>query len=216
LRTSFFNLEAERICLLHRIAAVQALMRDALAHVSISEMKGNAADFAELILERQEQVDRLIIRTQICSASFVIGEVDENKHHKTQMAELKEEHECVCTAVMQLHDMREAGGLSEKESKMYNDISEVCDAASKIVTAIEVFLSHTIEVQDILKHLSPAPPPPLALSDASNKPTTLSICIFLFVRCEREFSLCMPVLFCICASIACNDVFQCACNDVFM
>jgi len=148
LRTRFFNLEAERSCLLHRIAAVQALMRDTLAHVSLSELKGNAADFAELILERQEQVDRLIIRTQICSASLVIGKVEENKHHKTQMAELKEEHACVCTAVMQLHDMREAGGLSEKERKLCNDIAEVCNAASKIVTAIGHFLSHTIEVSN--------------------------------------------------------------------
>ena len=81
--------------MLQRIAAVQELMRDALADVSISEMKGNAADFAELILERQEQVDRLISRTHICSASFVIGEVEENKYHKTQVTELKEEHECV-------------------------------------------------------------------------------------------------------------------------
>jgi len=159
LQVSFHNLETERILVVQRISELQAIVRKSRARVH--DLNGDTARFAELILdERQELVDRLIFKIQMCSSLLLDKGSEENStvctqslspisHLKNQVPQLEEENECIQAPMQRLQEMMHQSGLPSDQRKVWQEISQVNEASSTFVFAIGKFMTHTIEVSHL-------------------------------------------------------------------
>jgi hypothetical protein len=157
LQVSFHNLETERISVVQHISELQAIVRKSRARVH--DLNGDTARFAELIYEceRQELVDRLIFKIQMCSSLLLDKGSEENStvctqslspvsHLKTQVAQLEEENECIQAPMQRLQETMHQSGLPSDQRKVWQEISQVNEASSTFALAIGKFMTHTIEV----------------------------------------------------------------------
>ena len=160
LRASFEDLEVERKILVHNITAASALVRAALSHVP--RLKGEEADFAELVLEeRQEQVNRLIIRTEMCTtlATDKSSSVDSSPPQRRSstlacpitrlqnlIAELKEEEQGIHVLYPQLSEIIQGRELTTEELDTWVEIRAVLEACTRLISVLSRLSSHTLQV----------------------------------------------------------------------
>lgn len=163
LRVNFQELEVERSFVVQRIAAVSARIRSALERcerLSIDEVR-----VVEQILEdRQEQVNRLIIQTQQASNATTPVRIrepraeDATSHEscvaklRSIMAELEEGKNGINLLAPTIRDatsvttsIRSTDNFNQ-ETEAWDELSAVLDATLRLMSAVICFVSHALEV----------------------------------------------------------------------
>jgi hypothetical protein len=163
LRTSLQDLETERILVVQRITGVQTLLRGAMPRAL--SVKGEAADVVVLVIEeRQEQVSRLIVKTQLCSSLVLDKQPSTDnssavtpspKRFDTALcvesrlsglsSELEEEREIVLGAVLQLKSIIHQASETLEEKTLWHDLSALCDTFMALIGVIIHLVSHSIK-----------------------------------------------------------------------
>ena len=157
LRANLQDLESERILVVQRIASVSGLVRSALDHAST--FQGRHANLAEATLEeRQEQLNGLIIQTQLCS-TLLSARMEDNSLNKraasvscptarlhSLIMHFEEEQEAISATNPERQDIAQQTDLTEKESNMFQQLCAVCDAISRLISLLIHLAAHTIKV----------------------------------------------------------------------
>ena len=162
LRVSFQELEGERIVVVQRIAAVSAQIRT--THARFECLRGDGAMFAEQVLEeRQEHLNRLIIQTQQASNTTAIVRsrqvrTDDVTGSRTPescvarlqslLTELEGRKHSVDVLMQKVEDAasRRLAGNDSEETDAWRELSAVLDATHRLISIVIHFVSHAIEV----------------------------------------------------------------------
>lgn len=164
LRVSFQELEVERSFVVQRIAAVSARIRCALER--FESLSSDEVRVVEQILEdRQEQVNRLIIQTQQASNATNPLRIRDSRAENTTshgescvaklhsiMTELEEGKNGIDLLAPTIRDATSVTTSTRstdsfnQETEAWNELSAVLDTTLRLMSAVICFVSHALEV----------------------------------------------------------------------